>query len=86
MKNRIKVTKYLQSRDQEIILGPGAKLKISKATDPIIRFLADSYANDKECIKGDIGGLLARSVQLALQKEKNSRTRHQHINDPSESE
>ena len=86
MKNRIKVTKYLQSRDQEIILGPGAKLKVSKATDPIIRFLAESYAEDRECIKGDIGGLLARSVRLALQKERNSRTRHKHIDNSSEAE
>ena len=83
MKNRIKVTKTLHSRDQEIIIGQGAKLKINKATDPIIRFLAESYAEDRECIKGDIGGLLARSVRLALKKEKLSRTRHQHINNPA---
>lgn len=83
MKNRIKVTKTLHSRDQEIIIGKGAKLKLEKATAPIITFLAESYADDRECLTGDIGGLLAKSVRLALKKEKLRRSRHQHINDPS---
>ena len=70
MKGKIKTNKYIYSVKRDLILGKGVKLSLDQATEPMIEFLSEAYKKDEESVEGDIGKLLAKSVAIALQKER----------------
>lgn len=70
MKGKIKTNKYIYSVKRDLILGKGVKLSLDQVTEPMIEFLSEKYKKDEDSVEGDIGKLLARSVAIALQKER----------------